>query len=42
MKIRLRWKYRSAKGGAETVFRSDEMSAAEGAKLPKISNGQNA
>ncbi|OHX52090.1 hypothetical protein BB776_02590 [Planococcus salinarum] len=33
MKIWLQWKYRSAKGGAETVFRSDEMSAAQGVQI---------
>lgn len=32
MKIRLEWKYQSAKG-AETVFRSDEMPAAQGVQI---------
>lgn len=32
MKIRLEWKYRSAKG-VETVFRSDDMPAAQGAQI---------
>lgn len=32
MKISLEWKYRSAKG-AETVFRSDEMPAAQGVQI---------
>lgn len=32
MKVRLEWKYRSAKG-VETVFRSDEMAAAQGVEI---------
>ncbi|QHJ72059.1 reverse transcriptase-like protein [Planococcus halotolerans] len=32
MKVRLEWKYRSSKG-VETVFRSDEMAAAQGVQI---------